>query len=123
MGGLQDLVVQKRGDSKRVVALSIEGDAGEAVVRGLRIRRVLGLREMLFVIDKEYDETGELTHFTFNGRGWGHGVGLCQVGAGRLGKTLKYGEILAHYYPSSEIEQVYVTQTRDGGRVQSSNPR
>ncbi len=108
VGQLQDLVVQKRGDSKRVVALSIKGDAAQVVVRGFRIRRVLGLREMLFVIGREYDETGALTHYVFNGRGWGHGVGLCQVGAyGMAVAGAKYKEILKKYYRGIKIKKIF----------------
>lgn len=108
VGQLQDLVVLTRGDSKRVVALSIEGDTAQVVVKGLRIRRVLGLREMLFVIDREYDETGELTHYTFNGRGWGHGVGMCQVGAyGMAVAGADYKEILKKYYRGIKITKIF----------------
>jgi stage II sporulation protein D len=108
VGQLEDLVAQKRGDSKRVVALAITGDKAKVVVKGLRIRRVLGLREMLFVIDREYDETGELTHYVFNGRGWGHGVGLCQVGAyGMAVSGANYQEILKKYYHGIKIKQIF----------------
>jgi stage II sporulation protein D len=108
VGGLQDLVVEKRGDSNRVVALSIKGDAAKVVVKGLRIRGVLGLRETLFVIEPEYDEAGELTHYTFNGRGWGHGVGMCQVGAyGMAVAGAGYKEILKKYYKGIKITKIF----------------
>ncbi|MGB6338836.1 MAG: SpoIID/LytB domain-containing protein [Candidatus Aminicenantaceae bacterium] len=108
VGQLQDLVVLTRGDSKRAVALSIKGDTAQVVVKGLRIRRVLGLRETLFVIDRVYDETGELTHYTFNGRGWGHGVGLCQVGAyGMAAAGADYKEILNKYYKGIKITKIF----------------
>ncbi len=108
VGELEDLVAQKRGDSKRVVALTITGDKAKIVVKGLRIRRVLGLREMLFVISREYDEKGALSHFVFNGRGWGHGVGLCQVGAyGMAVAGADYKEILKKYYRGIKIKQIF----------------
>jgi stage II sporulation protein D len=108
VGRLQDLKVQKRGDSKRAVALAITGDKAKVVVKGLRIRRVLGLRDMLFVIDREYDEAGTLTHYVFNGRGWGHGVGLCQVGAyGMAVAGANYKEILKKYYRGIKIKQIF----------------
>lgn len=108
VGQLQDLVVQKRGDSKRVVELLIKGDATQVVVKGLRIRRVLGLRDTLFVIDREYDESGVLTHYVFNGRGWGHGVGLCQVGAyGMALAGANYKEILKKYYHGVKIKKIF----------------
>jgi stage II sporulation protein D len=108
VGQLQDLEVQRRGDSKRVVALTIKGDSAHVVVNGLRIRRVLVLREMLFVIDREYDETSQLTHYIFNGRGWGHGVGMCQVGAyGMALAGADYKEILKKYYLGIKITKIF----------------
>ncbi len=69
------------GLGTRVVELAVVGrDAGQ-VLRGLRIRSALGLRENLFVIDRERDAQGGVRRFIFTGKGWGHGVGLCQVGA------------------------------------------
>ncbi|NOR12640.1 MAG: hypothetical protein GQ545_05245, partial [Candidatus Aminicenantes bacterium] len=92
----------------RVIALSIKGDEAQVVVQGLRIRRVLGLREILFVIDREYNDAGELTHYTFNGRGWGHGVGLCQVGAyGMALVGADYKEILKKYYQGIKITKIF----------------
>jgi stage II sporulation protein D len=108
VGQLQNLEVQKRGDSNRVVALAITGDKAQIVVKGLRVRRVLGLREMLFVIDREYAVTGELTDYVFNGRGWGHGVGLCQVGAyGMAVAGANYRDILKKYYHGIKIKQIF----------------
>ena len=75
---------------------------------GLRVRRVLGLRETRFVIDREYDEQGRVTHFIFSGRGWGHGVGLCQVGAYGMAKAgSTYDEILKKYYRGITISKIY----------------
>ncbi len=108
VGKLQDLEVQKRGESNRAVALAITGDKAQIVVKGFRIRRVLGLRDMLFVIDREYAESGELTHYVFNGKGWGHGVGLCQVGAyGMAVAGADYIEILKKYYHGIKIKQIF----------------
>jgi stage II sporulation protein D len=108
IGELMDLVPQKRGKSRRIVELLIKGSKTQVVVKGLRIRRVLGLRETLFVIEREYEETGQLSHFVFNGRGWGHGVGLCQVGAfgmARAGEN--YKNILKKYYQGIKISKIY----------------
>jgi len=108
IGQLEDLTVQKRGDSRRVVALAIKGNEAQVVVKGLRVRRVLGLRDMLFVINREYDENGELSHYVFSGRGWGHGVGLCQVGAyGMALAGAGYKEILKKYYHGIKIKQIF----------------
>lgn len=108
IGELVDLVPQKRGVSKRVVEISIIGKDSQAVVRGLRIRRVLGLRETLFVIGREYSEDGSITHFTFFGKGLGHGVGLCQVGAyGMALAGADYKKILKKYYQGIKITKSY----------------
>ena len=108
IGELKDLVPQRRGASKRVVELLIDGTETQATVKGLRVRRVLGLKETLFVIDREYDEEGNITHFTFCGRGWGHGVGLCQVGAfGMALAGADYKEILKKYYQGIKISEIY----------------
>lgn len=108
IGKLVDIVPQKRGDSKRVVEILIIGVQMQTVVKGLRIRRVLGLKETLFVIDREYDEEGRITHFTFYGRGLGHGVGLCQVGAFGLAQAgADYKKILKKYYHGIKISKIY----------------
>lgn len=108
VGELVDLVPQKRGESKRVVEISIVGKESHALVRGLRIRRVLGLSETLFVIDREYDQDGSITHFTFFGKGLGHGVGLCQVGAfGMALAGADYKKILKKYYHGIKITKSY----------------
>jgi stage II sporulation protein D len=108
IGELIDLVPQKRGKSRRIVELLIKGSKTQVVVKGLRIRRVLGLRETLFVIEKEYEESGQLTYFIFNGRGWGHGVGLCQVGAFGMARAgADYKSILKKYYQGIKISKIY----------------
>jgi stage II sporulation protein D len=108
VGELVDLVPHKRGASKRVVEISIVGKESQALVRGLRIRRVLGLSETLFVIDREYDQEGGITHFTFFGKGLGHGVGLCQVGAfGMALAGADYKKILQKYYHGIKITKSY----------------
>jgi stage II sporulation protein D len=108
IGELIDIVPQRRGDSKRVVEMLLKGKDGQAVVKGLRIRKVLGLSETLFVIDREYDKEGAITHFTFNGKGLGHGVGLCQVGAfGMALAGANYKDILKKYYHGIKINKIY----------------
>ena len=108
IGELVDLMPQQRGVSKRVVEISIVGKDSQTVVRGLRIRRVLGLRETLFVIGREYAEDGSITHFTFFGKGLGHGVGLCQVGAyGMALAGADYKKILKKYYQGIKITKSY----------------
>jgi stage II sporulation protein D len=108
VGDVQDLVPIARGDSNRIAKIKVKGTEGEADVSGLRIRRVLGLRETYFVIDREYDENGNIRHFTFNGKGWGHGVGLCQVGAFGMARAgADYKEILKKYYQGVHLKNLY----------------
>ena len=108
VGKLIDIKPVKRGDSKRVIELDIISQEGQITVKGLRIRRALGLKETLFVIDREYDEEGGITNFIFTGRGWGHGVGLCQVGAyGMAQNGADYREILKKYYHGIKLAKIY----------------
>ena len=108
IGAITDLHVASRGSSHRVTDLEVVGTNGTAHVRGGRIRSALGLREQLFVIDREYDESGRVTEFIFNGRGWGHGVGMCQVGAYGLAKQgWTYEQILKAYYTGIELTRIY----------------
>jgi len=108
IGQITDLRVASRGSSHRVTDLEIVGTNGTAHVRGGRIRSALGLREQLFVIDREYDAEGRVTEFVFVGRGWGHGVGMCQVGAYGLAKQGWTSEqILKAYYTGIELTRMY----------------
>jgi stage II sporulation protein D len=108
IGQIVDLRVASRGSSHRVTDLEIVGTNGTAHVRGGRIRSVLGLREQLFVIDREYDDSGRVTEFIFIGRGWGHGVGMCQVGAYGLAKQgWSTEQILKAYYSGIELTRMY----------------
>ena len=107
-GALLDLRVAARGASGRALDLEIVGTNGTAHVRGGRIRSALGLREQLFVIDRRHDDAGRVASFVFTGRGFGHGVGLCQVGAyglARAGHT--FDKILKHYYTGIELTKAY----------------
>lgn len=108
IGPLVDIAVKARGDSGRVIELEIQGAGSSATVRGFQIRSALGLRDTLFVIDRSYDEQGRVDQFTFSGRGWGHGVGLCQVGAyGMAVAGAKYQDILKKYYSGVKIDKIY----------------
>jgi stage II sporulation protein D len=108
IGRLVDLTVLARGKSHRATELSIVGTDSQVVVKGLKIRWVLGLRDTLFVLDKEFDERGVVTHFVFCGRGWGHGVGLCQVGAFRMAQAgANYRDILKKYYQDVKVSRYY----------------
>jgi stage II sporulation protein D len=108
IGPITDLRVASRGASHRVTDLEIVGTNGIAHVRGGRIRSALGLREQLFVIDREYDDNGRVSEFVFTGRGWGHGVGMCQVGAYGLARQGWSAEqILKTYYSGIELTRMY----------------
>ncbi len=98
VGEVRDLVPRRIGVSGRVVELAVRGSAGELLLKGLRVRWGLGLRENLFVIGRESSPSG-VERFVFTGKGWGHGVGLCQVGAfGMAQSGSSYEAILKHYY-------------------------
>ncbi len=106
VGKLVDVLPLKRGESKRVIELSVVGQEGQTLMRGLRIRQVLNLRDNLFVVDREYDAEGRVRIFVFTGKGWGHGVGLCQVGAFRMAqKGANYEDILKKYYRGVRIQK------------------
>ncbi|MDT5294777.1 MAG: stage sporulation protein [Acidobacteriota bacterium] len=108
VGSLLDVRVRRRGVSGRVLDLEVVGTNATAHVRGGRIRSALGLREQLFVIDRAYDEGGRVTKFTFAGRGWGHGVGMCQVGAYGLARAgLSYDKILKSFYTGISVTKLY----------------
>jgi len=108
IGPLVDVEVKARGDSGRVTELTLTGAVASATVRGFQIRAALGLRDTLFVVDRSYDEEGRVDQFTFSGRGWGHGVGLCQVGAyGMAVAGGKYQDILKKFYSGVKIDKIY----------------
>jgi stage II sporulation protein D len=103
-GRILDLKVRRTGVSGRVIELVVQGTEREIVLTGLEVRFGLGVRENLFVIDRELAKDGSIRQFVITGKGWGHGVGLCQVGAfgmAQAGST--YDQILKHYYTGIEL--------------------
>jgi stage II sporulation protein D len=105
LGPVVELRPQRYGKSGRVVELTIVGADASKTLRGLAIRRWLGIRENLFYLDRQYDESGNVEAWVFTGGGWGHGVGLCQVGAyGMAASGFSYRDILSHYYPGTRID-------------------
>ena len=110
IGAVLDLEILERDASGRVIRLEIEGAEATVVVeRELPIRRALGgLRSALFIMEVERDSSGSVASVRFNGAGFGHGVGLCQIGSiGAAERGLDYVEILSHYYPGTRIEQIW----------------
>ena len=113
-GKIIDLIPVERGTSGRLVRLKIVGTLRTLIIgKELEIRRTLSsshLYSSALDVDKEYkeDEKEIPSRFILTGSGWGHGVGLCQIGAAVMGEQgYKYKEILSHYYPGSAIEQQY----------------
>ena len=112
-GDILDLVPLERGKSGRIWRLKIVGSkASFTIGKELEIRRVLSashLYSSAFVVDKyDTDVQGVPQRFELIGAGWGHGVGLCQIGAAVMGaKGYKYDEILLHYYRGAEIKKIY----------------
>jgi stage II sporulation protein D len=99
VGTVREVKPLRLGVSGRVVEAVIVGSEGELPLKGLQVRWGLGLRENLFVIDRERAADGSVSRFIFTGKGWGHGVGLCQVGAsGMAVQGATYDQILSHYY-------------------------
>jgi stage II sporulation protein D len=108
VGAITDLRIATRGSSRRVIDLEVIGTQGVGHVRGGRIRSALGLKEQLFVIDRIYNESDRVAGFIFTGRGWGHGVGMCQFGAYGLAKQgLTVEQILKTYYTGIEVTRMY----------------
>lgn len=108
VGELDSLTPAAYGDSGRVLELEIKGTRGRSVLRGYQIRSALGLKDNLFAVEMERDERGRVTGFAFIGRGWGHGVGMCQLGAYNLArKGRSFADILKKYYRGVQVIGVY----------------
>jgi stage II sporulation protein D len=108
IGEFTDLRVLERGASERPISTEITGAAGRRTVPALRLRTLLGLRDSLFWYDIERNARGAVIGMTFYGRGWGHGVGMCQVGAyGMALDGAKYEQILKKYYAGIDLRKWY----------------
>lgn len=112
-GDILDLQAEERGKSGRISKLRIVGTEKTFVIgKELEIRRALSdthLYSSAFVVDRcNIDEKGVPQRFDIIGAGWGHGVGLCQIGAAVMGEEgFDYDAILLHYYQGAEIKKVY----------------
>ncbi len=108
LGDLTDMRVVERGPSERLVTTELVGSNGRRTVRALRLRTLLGVRDSLFSFDIERNARGAILGVTLYGRGWGHGVGMCQVGAyGMAMEGATFDEILKKYYKGIELRKVY----------------
>ncbi|HET6559511.1 MAG TPA: SpoIID/LytB domain-containing protein [Prolixibacteraceae bacterium] len=111
-GEILDLIPVERGKSGRLNKLKIVGTKLTLTIgKELEIRKTLSeshLYSSAFVVDKHMGENNIPQEFTLTGAGWGHGVGLCQIGAAMMGaKGYKYDEILKHYFPGARISREY----------------
>jgi stage II sporulation protein D len=106
VGTVRDIVPKRLGVSGRVVEADVIGSDGDIDLKGLQVRWGLGLRENLFVIDRETGPQGDVRRFVITGKGFGHGVGLCQVGAfGMAQSGSTFQQILKHYYTGIALER------------------
>ena len=111
-GQVIDLIPIERGTSARISKLKIIGTKKTLIIgKELEIRRTLSpshLYSSAFVVDKTEVKNGIPGKFILTGAGWGHGVGLCQIGAAVMGEQgYAYNEILLHYYIGAAIEKLY----------------
>jgi stage II sporulation protein D len=111
-GAIVDLIPIERGKSGRLKKLKIVGTKLTLIIgKELEIRKTLSeshLYSSAFVVDKQNVSNGIPGEFTLTGAGWGHGVGLCQIGAAMMGaKGYKYDEILMHYFRGAHISKEY----------------
>ena len=111
-GSILDLIPVERGRGGHISRLKIVGTQETLVIgKELEIRRVLSRTHLFssaFVVDKEDLHDGIPGRFVLHGAGWGHGVGMCQIGAAVMGaKGYHYDEILKHYYDGITIRKVY----------------
>lgn len=112
MGDITDLIPVERGCSGRISRLRIVGTKRTFTIgKELEIRRTLStshLYSSAFIVEKHDIQDGIPRRFVIKGAGWGHGVGLCQIGAAVMGEQgYKYDSILLHYYRGAEITQIY----------------
>lgn len=112
IGELLDIIPIERGDSGRLIYIELLGSKKRLKIgKELEIRRVLSsshLYSSCFYVEKELGLDGKAKKFKLKGAGWGHGVGLCQVGATVMAiKHIPYQEILSHYYKQTRIVNLY----------------
>lgn len=111
-GSIIDLIPLERGKSGRIWKLKIVGTKKTFIIgKELEIRRTLSethLYSSAFSVERLDMKEGVPQRFVLNGAGWGHGVGLCQIGAAVMGaKGYGYKDILLHYYRGAEIKKIY----------------
>ena len=112
-GRIMALEALERGKSGRISMLKIVGEKKTFTIgKELEIRKALSQTHLyssaFSVLTKDPDADGYPQRFILNGKGWGHGVGLCQIGAAVMGaRGVAYNDILKHYYTGAKIEKAY----------------
>ncbi|HXI89647.1 MAG TPA: SpoIID/LytB domain-containing protein [Blastocatellia bacterium] len=108
VGRLEKIEPVTFSSSSRVTEVEVKGYESRVRLRRPQIRAVLGVKEYLFVVDRETDARGQVVAFVFTGRGWGHGVGMCQTGAYGLAREgYSYTAILQKYYTGVKLHKMY----------------
>ncbi len=112
VGDVLELVPVSRGVSGRLIKMLIKGSKSSVTIgKELEIRKAFSkthLYSSAFVIDHLEIRDGVPQKFIFTGAGWGHGVGLCQIGAAVMGaQKYRYNEILSHYFKGAKLEKIY----------------
>ena len=110
LGKVRSITVLERGVSGRARSVAISGSERSVEIRGeLNIRKLFGmLNSSMFIVESEQTPEGTIRAFTFRGGGWGHGVGMCQLGAiGRAEAGQDYRAILRHYFSGAEVVRLY----------------
>jgi len=118
IGDIIDMQAIERGESARIIKLLLTGTKGRKIIgKELEIRRSLSethLYSSAFVITKEPITEGIPRFFTLTGAGWGHGVGLCQIGAAVMGaRGYDYKQILSHYFKGTRFAKNWADFSRD----------
>jgi SpoIID/LytB domain protein len=111
-GEIIDLIPVERGDSSRLIKLKIIGSKKELIVgKELEIRRLLSVNHLYssaITIEKQDVDNNIPGKFVLYGAGWGHGVGLCQIGAAVMAEMgHSFDEILLHYFQNARLNKIY----------------
>jgi SpoIID/LytB domain protein len=116
VGFLRSVAILERGPGGRVMGLRLTGTKGvKTILYELPIRRFFNnLRSGTFAIETTTNPQSTVAKLTFRGAGWGHGVGMCQMGAiGRAETGHPHQSILEHYYGNASLHQLYQTSSLD----------
>lgn len=107
VGRIKKIEIEETTKTGRITAIRVTGSSKTGVIRGLKVRWALGGKEMKFKLVQRLDPNGKLLGIYLVGTAWGHGVGLCQVGAyGMASRGADYRTILTHYYTGVDIERI-----------------